>query len=69
MTPANPSIAKGLTEQFTATGTYSDGSTPDLTSSVTWASANTAVATIATTGLAIDAGDGSSTITADAGLA
>ena len=28
MTPANPTVAKGLTEQFTATGTYTDGSTP-----------------------------------------
>ena len=27
VTPANPSIAKGLTEQFTATGTYTDDST------------------------------------------
>ena len=34
MTPANPSVAKGLTEQFTATGTYTDGSTQNLTSSV-----------------------------------
>ena len=27
MAPANPSVAKGLTDQFTATGTYTDGST------------------------------------------
>ena len=26
MTPANPSVAKGLTQQFTATGTYTDSS-------------------------------------------
>ena len=32
VTPTNPSIAKGLTEQFTATGTYTDSSTEDLTS-------------------------------------
>ena len=31
VTPANPSIAKGLTQQFTATGTYSDSSTQNLT--------------------------------------
>ena len=29
--PANPSIALGTTQQFTATGTYSDNSTQDLT--------------------------------------
>ena len=34
VTPTNPSIAKGLTEQFTATGTFTDGSTEDLTGSV-----------------------------------
>ena len=50
VTPASPSIAKGLTEQFTATGTYSDGSTADLTSQVTWASATAAVATITSAG-------------------
>ena len=46
VTPANPSVAKGLTQQFTATGTYTDGSTADLTSQVTWASATPSVATI-----------------------
>ena len=39
MTPANPSIAPGTTEQFTATGTYSDSTTENLTTQVTWASA------------------------------
>jgi len=46
VTPANPSIAKGLTQQFTATGTYSDASTQNITSTLTWASATTSVATI-----------------------
>ncbi len=31
VTPANPSIAKGVTQQFTATGTYSDSSTANVT--------------------------------------
>ena len=46
VTPANPSIANGLTEQFTATGTYTDNSTQNLTTQVTWSSSNTAVATV-----------------------
>ena len=50
VTSANPSVAKGLTRQFTATGTYSDKSTQDLTSKVTWASATTSVATITSGG-------------------
>ena len=29
VTPANPSIAKGTTQQFTATGTYTDSSTAE----------------------------------------
>jgi hypothetical protein len=41
VTPANPSVAKGLTQQFAATGTFSDGTTADLSSQVTWASATT----------------------------
>ena len=37
VTPASPSIGKGATQQFVATGTYSDNSTQNLiTSTVTW---------------------------------
>jgi hypothetical protein len=65
VTPANPSIAKGLTQQFTATGTYSDGSTQNITTSVTWASGTTSVATIgASTGLATGVSAGTTQITA-----
>src|SRR5439155_1039235 len=39
VTPANPSIAKGATQHYTATGTFSDATTQNLTSQVTWASA------------------------------
>src|SRR4029077_7889627 len=45
VTPANPSIRKGTTQQFTATGSYSDGSRRDLTNLVTWRSSDTSVAT------------------------
>jgi hypothetical protein len=45
--PASPAnLTVGFTQQFVATGTYSDGSTADVSSKVTWASANTATATI-----------------------
>jgi hypothetical protein len=67
VTPANPSVAKGLTQQFTATGTFSDNSTQNLTSSVTWASATTSVATITAAGLATAVGTGTSTISATLG--
>ena len=52
VTPPTPTIAAGATQQFTATGTYSDSSTKNLTSSVTWTSGNTAVATVDGNGLA-----------------
>ncbi len=64
VTPSNPSIAKGLTQQFTATGTFSDSSTQDLTNSVTWVSATTSVATINAAGLATAVNVGTSTISA-----
>ena len=67
VTPANPSIAKGATQQFTATGTFSDNSTQNLTGQVTWASATTAVATITAGGLATGVAAGTSTISATLG--
>jgi phospholipase C len=65
--PVNPTIAQGGTQQFTATGTYTDGSTQDLTTAVTWTSSNPAVASINSGGLATGLAGGSSTITATSG--
>jgi hypothetical protein len=65
--PAAPAIPLGGTQQFTATGSYSDGSTQNLTTTATWSSSNTAVATIAAGGLATSAGAGSATISAASG--
>ena len=68
VTPASPSVPKGLTQAFTATGAYSDGTHQTITSSVTWASDNTAVATIgASTGVALAKAVGSAHITATSG--
>src|SRR5260370_36587124 len=53
VTPANPRVTNGQTQQFTATGTYSANSTQNLTSTATWSSSLPAVPTInATPGLA-----------------
>lgn len=46
ITPADPTISAGTTQQFTAAGTYSDDSTRDLTTVVVWNSSNSGVATI-----------------------
>ncbi len=46
ITPTTPSLEKGTTQQFTATAIYSDNTTQDVTTLVTWSSSSTAVATI-----------------------
>src|SRR3974377_572849 len=50
VSPASPSIATGNTEQFTATGTYSDGTMRTLAGFLTWSSSNTTVASITSSG-------------------
>ena len=71
VTPANASIAVGTTQQFTATGTYSDGSTQNLTSTAAWSSSVPSVATISAAsgsqGLATTAGIGTTTMQAASG--
>ncbi len=62
--PANSSIMLGKTEQFTASGTFSDGSAQNVTSSTTWSSANSAKVTINPAGLASAESVGSTTIVA-----
>jgi uncharacterized protein YjdB len=68
VTPVNPSISVGQTQQFTATGTYSDASTQDLTKTAHWSSSSAGVATInngvSGGGLATGQGIGTATITA-----
>src|ERR1022692_1334149 len=67
ISPGSASIAKGTSQQFMATGTYSDGSQQNLSSTVSWSSSPTTVASIATSGLATGAGVGSATIMATSG--
>ena len=69
VTPANPSMAIGTTRQFTATGTFSDSSTQDITTSVLWSSSAPTVATINNQGTATSIKVGTSTITATLGAA
>src|SRR5437660_1575452 len=65
--PAGDNIAAGLYVQFSATGGFSDGSSSDITSTVTWASDNPAAATISSGGVATAVAAGSSTISASSG--
>lgn len=52
ISPNNSTIQPGKTQQFTATGTFGDNSTKDISSSVTWSSSNANAATINSSGLA-----------------
>ena len=64
ITPANSTMPVGATKQFTATGTFSDNSTQDMTHSVLWSSSAPTVATIIGSGLATSLQTGSTTIAA-----
>lgn len=67
VTPSPASVAAGLTQQFTAMGTYTSGPPQNLTATATWASTNMAVATIAASGLATTLTQGTTMITATVG--
>ncbi len=59
VTAANGSITAGQSEQLTATAKYSDGSTKNVTSSVSWSSSSAGVANVGKSGLvtAVTAGE------------
>jgi 6-phosphogluconolactonase (cycloisomerase 2 family) len=67
VTPASPSVAAGLTQQFAATGTYSDGTSTNLTKSATWSTDTPGVATIDASGLATSKAQGTANISATVG--
>jgi hypothetical protein len=64
VTPPSASIANGTTQAFRATGTFSDQSTLDLTTQVSWTSNNGAVAVINSAGIATGTGAGTAIIKA-----
>jgi hypothetical protein len=66
-TPVAASLAVGASQQFTAKGTYKDGSTADVTTWATWTDANGKVATITASGIATAVAAGSATVTASFG--
>lgn len=63
ITPANPTVPVGGSQQFIANVTFSDGAIIQAAlTAVTWASSNLSVATISSTGLATAISVGTSTI-------
>lgn len=68
VSPTSQSLAVGQTAQFTATGTIGHGKHPstttDVTSTVTWTSSATSIATVSASGLVTAVSAGTTTITA-----
>jgi hypothetical protein len=71
ISPATSSYKIPTTQQYSATGNYSDGSTEDITQSVTWNSSDASVVTIGNSvgskGMATMVGSGSADISAASG--
>jgi FG-GAP-like repeat/Bacterial Ig-like domain (group 2)/FG-GAP repeat len=67
VSPSSATVAAGLKQQYTATGNYSDGSSKTITSSVTWTTSNTALATVGSSGLVTTIKQGKVTVTATSG--
>ncbi len=67
VTPATASIQVGATQQFTATGSYSDDSTADVTADAVWTSSDELVASVSAGGLATGLALGTASITATLG--
>jgi uncharacterized protein YjdB len=62
ISPNTPAVARGATLQLSATGTFSNGSSLDVTGQVTWTSSSPSVASITAEGMAIGVSGGSTTI-------
>ncbi|QGZ59470.1 Ig-like domain-containing protein [Paraburkholderia acidiphila] len=64
VSPASVSVPQNETQQMTATGLYSDGSTADLTNIVTWSVTPAGTAGITVTGLLTGSSPGTAVVTA-----
>ncbi len=67
VTPKTFGLAKGVSLQLRALGTYSDGTERDVASSIAWTSSADAVATVSATGTVRAVARGSVTITGSSG--
>jgi hypothetical protein len=62
--PTSNSLPAGESQQMAATGTYSDGSTADISATATWTSSNSNVVGVSSTGEASALSPGTATISA-----
>ena len=64
VTPVNPTVALGSSQQFAASGLFSDGSTQDISKVATWTSSTPTVAVVNQSGVAASASHGTTNINA-----
>jgi hypothetical protein len=67
ISPTSAVVQPGVTQQYSATATYGNNTTGDVTSQVTWSSSLTTVAMINSSGLLTAAALGTATIKAQSG--
>lgn len=67
VSPGAAAVAAGLAQQFSATGTYTNGSTQDVSAQAIWSSSNLAAASVGPTGLATTITTGVTNIRANVG--
>ncbi len=67
ITPNPATVTYGSSVQFVATGTYTDGTTANISSLVSWSSSATSIATVSASGLASGVGLGTAAIMATSG--
>ena len=65
--PQNASVQPGVTQQYTATATYGNNTTADVTSQVSWSTTPTNIATINSSGLLTAGALGTATVKAQSG--
>ena len=65
--PTNATVAPGVTQQYTATATYGNSTTGDVTGKVTWSTIQTSIATITSGGLLTGVALGNTTVRAQSG--
>jgi Bacterial Ig-like domain (group 2) len=65
--PSSSSLPVGESEQLIATGTFTDGTTQNLTQSAAWTSSSAAIASVSSVGTAVAITVGTVTITATSG--
>lgn len=68
VTPASATLAAGTAAQLAATGSYSNGTSTNVTGLVTWTSSASSVASVSAAGTVSGITPGSATVTATAGM-